>query len=58
MGCAITALRPLRRATAGATRHAAAGFTALRFTHAQIAYEPQHVKATLEAVAARLAEAL
>lgn len=38
--------------------HAAAGFTALRFTHAQIAYEPQHVKATLEAVAARLAEAL
>lgn len=31
--------------------HAAAGFTALRFTHAQVKYEPGHVVATLAAVA-------
>jgi very-short-patch-repair endonuclease len=35
--------------------HAAAGLTALRFTHAQVHYEPQHVNATLRAVARRLA---
>jgi len=34
--------------------HAAAGLTPLRFTHAQVAYEPGHVRATLAAVAARL----
>jgi very-short-patch-repair endonuclease len=34
--------------------HAAAGLTPLRFTHAQVAYEPDHVRATLAAVAARL----
>jgi very-short-patch-repair endonuclease len=34
--------------------HAAAGLTALRFTHAQIAFEPAHVEAVLRAVAARL----
>ena len=33
--------------------HAAAGFTALRFTHAQIRYEPQRVISTLRAVAER-----
>jgi hypothetical protein len=35
--------------------HAAAGLTALRFSHAQVRYEPAHVRATLAAVAARLA---
>jgi very-short-patch-repair endonuclease/predicted transcriptional regulator of viral defense system len=35
--------------------HAAAGLTSLRFTHAQVRYEPAHVAATLSAVAARLA---
>ena len=35
--------------------HAAAGLTTLRFTHAQVRYEPRHVVATLSAVAARLA---
>lgn len=35
--------------------HAAAGLTPLRFTHAQVAFEPGHVQATLAAVAARLA---
>jgi very-short-patch-repair endonuclease len=34
--------------------HAAAGLTPLRFTHAQVAYEPAHVRATLAAVAAHL----
>ena len=36
--------------------HAAAGLTVLRFTHAQVRYEPRHVTATLAAVARRLAE--
>jgi hypothetical protein len=34
--------------------HLAAGLTPLRFTHAQIRYEPQHVQQTLRRVAARL----
>jgi very-short-patch-repair endonuclease len=34
--------------------HAAAGLTPLRFTHAQVRYDPDHVRATLTAVAARL----
>jgi very-short-patch-repair endonuclease len=34
--------------------HTAAGLTALRFTHAQVAYEPEYVRATLAAVAARM----
>jgi very-short-patch-repair endonuclease len=34
--------------------HAAAGLTALRFTHSQVAFEPEHVVATLVAVAERL----
>jgi very-short-patch-repair endonuclease len=34
--------------------HAAAGLTSLRFTHAQVWYEPRHVEATLTAVARRL----
>ena len=34
--------------------HAAAGLTALRFTHAQVAFEAAHVQAVLRAVAARL----
>jgi uncharacterized protein DUF559 len=34
--------------------HAAAGLTPLRFTHAQIRFEPSHVQATLTAVAQRL----
>jgi very-short-patch-repair endonuclease len=34
--------------------HAAAGLTPLRFTRAQVAYEPDHVRVTLAAVAARL----
>jgi very-short-patch-repair endonuclease len=34
--------------------HAAAGLTTLRFTHAQITFEPDHVRATLSAVARRL----
>lgn len=33
--------------------HAAAGLTPLRFTHAQVAFEPGHVRGTLAAVAAR-----
>lgn len=33
--------------------HAAAGFTALRFTYAQVRYEPERVIATLQAVASR-----
>lgn len=33
--------------------HAAAGLTALRFTHAQVRYEPGHVERTLRAVATR-----
>jgi hypothetical protein len=36
-------------------KHAAAGMTPLRFTHAQVRYEPRHVQATLSAVATRLA---
>lgn len=35
--------------------HAAAGLTPLRFTHAQVRFEPRHVQATLAAVANRLA---
>jgi very-short-patch-repair endonuclease len=34
--------------------HSAAGLTPLRFTHAQIRFEPERVTATLAAVAARL----
>jgi very-short-patch-repair endonuclease len=34
--------------------HAAAGLTPLRFTHAQVKFEPDHVQATLSAVARRL----
>jgi very-short-patch-repair endonuclease len=34
--------------------HVAAGLTPVRFTHAQVRFEPDHVKATLTAVAARL----
>jgi very-short-patch-repair endonuclease len=34
--------------------HAAAGLTPLRFTRAQVAFEPHHVQATLTAVARRL----
>ena len=34
--------------------HAAAGMTPLRFTHAQVRFEPAHVEATLVAVARRL----
>jgi len=34
--------------------HAAAGLTTLRFTHAQVRYEPDHVGETLAVVAARL----
>jgi very-short-patch-repair endonuclease len=37
--------------------HAAAGLTPLRFTHAQVWYEPENVRATLAAVAARLLSA-
>jgi very-short-patch-repair endonuclease len=34
--------------------HTAAGLTPLRFTHAQVAFEPAHVQRTLAAVAGRL----
>jgi very-short-patch-repair endonuclease len=34
--------------------HAAAGLTPLRFTHAQVAYEPGHVEDTLRATTARI----
>jgi very-short-patch-repair endonuclease len=34
--------------------HAAAGLTPLRFTHAQIRYEPEHVSTVLASVAGRL----
>jgi very-short-patch-repair endonuclease len=34
--------------------HAAAGFTSLRFTHEQVRYEPEHVRAVLGEVARRL----
>ncbi|HEX2160640.1 MAG TPA: type IV toxin-antitoxin system AbiEi family antitoxin domain-containing protein [Thermoleophilaceae bacterium] len=34
--------------------HAAAGLSTLRFTHAQVRYEPDHVRETLAAVALRL----
>ncbi|MGH2963711.1 MAG: DUF559 domain-containing protein [Solirubrobacterales bacterium] len=37
--------------------HTAAGLTPLRFTHAQIAYEPGHVGRTLRAIARRLRSA-
>jgi very-short-patch-repair endonuclease len=33
--------------------HAVAGFTALRFTHAQVRFDPEHVIATLRSVAER-----
>jgi very-short-patch-repair endonuclease len=35
-------------------RHAAAGFTTLRFTHYQITHEPEHVERTLRAVVRNL----
>ena len=35
--------------------HLAAGFTPLRFTHAQVRYEPEYVRATLRKVTRRLA---
>lgn len=35
--------------------HAAAGLTPLRFTHAQVRYEPRYVRTTLATVARRLA---
>jgi very-short-patch-repair endonuclease len=34
--------------------HAAAGLTPLRFTHAQVRFDPAHIEATLRAVARRL----
>lgn len=34
--------------------HTAAGFTAVRFTHEQVRYEPEHVRAVLTDVATRL----
>jgi len=34
--------------------HAAAGLTALRFTHGQVRFQPNHVRSTLEAVRTRL----
>jgi len=34
--------------------HLAAGFTPLRFTHAQVRFEPAHVRETLAAVVSRL----
>ena len=34
--------------------HAAAGLTTLRFTHAQVRFDPRHVQATLAAVAGRV----
>ncbi len=34
--------------------HAAVGLTPLRFTHAQVRFEPNHVRDTLAAVASRL----
>jgi predicted transcriptional regulator of viral defense system len=34
--------------------HAAAGLTALRFTHGQVRFEPRHVQSTLRAVRTRL----
>jgi hypothetical protein len=34
--------------------HTASGLTPLRFSHAQVRYEPEHVRATLAATAARL----
>ena len=37
--------------------HAAAGLTALRFTHAQVRFRPEQVRVTLAAVAGRLAGA-
>jgi very-short-patch-repair endonuclease len=37
--------------------HAAAGLTTLRFTHAQVCYEPDHVRRTLATVARRRADA-
>lgn len=37
--------------------HLAAGFTPLRFTHAQVRYEPEHVRAILGKVGQRLAGA-
>lgn len=37
--------------------HTAAGLTQLRFTHAQVRYEPGHVRATLAAVSSRLGAA-
>jgi very-short-patch-repair endonuclease len=38
--------------------HIAAGFTVLRFTRAQVKYEPAHVQAVLEQVAGRLLAAM
>jgi very-short-patch-repair endonuclease len=36
--------------------HTAAGFTTLRYTHAQVAYEPEEVARTLLATARRLGD--
>lgn len=36
--------------------HAAAGLTPLRFSHAQVAFEPEHVEATLRRVGRRLGD--
>jgi very-short-patch-repair endonuclease len=44
-----------RRDTERDQAHAMAGLLPLRFTHAQIAYEPRHVRRVLEAVRARAA---
>jgi len=38
--------------------HTAAGLTCLRFTHAQVRFDPDHVRATLTAVTRRLYDAL
>jgi very-short-patch-repair endonuclease len=36
--------------------HTSAGLTTLRFTHAQVRFEPEHVRTTLAKVAQRLAK--
>jgi very-short-patch-repair endonuclease len=38
--------------------HMAAGLTCLRFTHAQVRFEPDHVRSTLQAVRRRLSQGL
>jgi very-short-patch-repair endonuclease len=44
-----------RRDTERDQAHAMAGLIPLRFTHAQIAYEPRYVRRVIEAVRARAA---